>query len=229
MSRLDGRTFLSTSVEGHVLVAGTAIRLGFGEGELGASAGCNSMGGPYRIDGGVLRMSGLSMTLVGCDDALHAQEDWVAALLTSSPTVTLQEPELTLRSDGNAVTFLDREIASPDRPLTGTRWTGAGAGNAEVVIGGPGWGAVTLGFDATGSVAVFTACEEGTGRYAAGPDTITFEALSYDGAPCADPDLQSVSDAVVAVLGGSPVSYYIEEAELTLESGTSSLYFFADE
>jgi hypothetical protein len=46
---LDGRTFISTSVvdgnEDRELVANTEIRLTFNDGQLGASAGCNTFGG----------------------------------------------------------------------------------------------------------------------------------------------------------------------------------------
>jgi hypothetical protein len=55
------RTFLSTAITDggapHDLVAGTRIRLTFGtDGQLGVSAGCNMMGGSYRLDGDILRL-----------------------------------------------------------------------------------------------------------------------------------------------------------------------------
>ena len=46
---LDGRTFLSTGVQGQTLVPGSTIRLSFKDGQLGISAGCNRMGGAYSI------------------------------------------------------------------------------------------------------------------------------------------------------------------------------------
>ena len=52
---VDGRTFLSTDVtqdgEERPLVDGTQIRLAFSDGQLSASAGCNTIGGTYSIDG----------------------------------------------------------------------------------------------------------------------------------------------------------------------------------
>ena len=44
---LEGRTFLSTSIEGRALVAGSRVRISFQENRVGASAGCNSMSGSY--------------------------------------------------------------------------------------------------------------------------------------------------------------------------------------
>src|SRR5690606_31306221 len=49
---LDGRTFLSTAVvedgQPRPLVPGTQIRLGFHDGRIAASAGCNTLRGTYR-------------------------------------------------------------------------------------------------------------------------------------------------------------------------------------
>jgi hypothetical protein len=45
---LDGHTYLSTRLEGAILVPGTRIRLSFADGNLNAHGGCNMMGGPTR-------------------------------------------------------------------------------------------------------------------------------------------------------------------------------------
>ncbi|NND13065.1 MAG: META domain-containing protein, partial [Acidimicrobiia bacterium] len=128
---LSGREFWSSAVteggEVRPLVDGTRIRLTFTEEHLGASAGCNSMGGSYTIDGespdsGTLRMQEISMTEMGCDGPRHAQDDWLIAFLQSSPTLQLAGDELTLSNSGITITLLDREIADPDRRLDGTEW-----------------------------------------------------------------------------------------------------------
>jgi heat shock protein HslJ len=185
------------------------------------------MSAPYRIDGGVLHISGLSTTEMGCDAALHAQDDWFANLLWSSPTIALNEPELTLQSTNVSITFLDRELASPDLPLVGTQWVLNAVGDGQTVGSGIGYDQATLSFDDAGNVSVFTACQTGTGRYAADASTITFEGLSYDGASCSDPLLDRVSQTVVSVLDGSPVTYSIEERTLSIERGVNALYFAA--
>lgn len=68
--RLDGRTYLSSSVieDGteRSLVPGTLIRLSFAAGRLGAEAGCNSMGAPYEIVDGRLHIGEMATTLIGC-------------------------------------------------------------------------------------------------------------------------------------------------------------------
>ena len=77
-ARFLGRTFLSESVtqDGRPLplVAGTSIRLTFhDDGRLTASAGCNSMGGPVRTDGGRIAVADLATTEMGCDPERHAR------------------------------------------------------------------------------------------------------------------------------------------------------------
>ena len=226
-ARLDGRTFVSTSVQGYELVAGTEVRLWFDSAELHAGAGCNGMSAPYRIDGGVLRISGLSTTEMGCDPALHAQDDWFANLLWSSPMIALNEPELTLQAANASITFLDRELASPDLPLVGTHWVLNAVGDGQAVGSGIGYEQATLAFDEAANVSVFTACQTGTGLYSADASRITFVGLSYDGVSCSDPMLDRVSQAVRSVLDGSPVTYSIEERNLTIERGVNALYFGA--
>jgi heat shock protein HslJ len=220
---LQGRTFLSESVEGWELVAGTEIRVTFGS-ELSAYAGCNHMSGPYSIEGNVLRMQGFGSTEIGCDAELHAQDQWIEELLIASPTISLDEPQLTLAADGDRLSMIDREIGSPDRPLVGTRWVGNGIGD-DNAISSLGVGVLTVSFGEDGRVEVFTGCQMGQGAFTAGPTTIAFEGLGYDGAPCTNPMREAAHDHVLSVLDGSPVSYEIEEKNLTLRGGNRVLLY----
>ena len=123
-----GRTFLSTGVTvagaPRSLETGTRIRLVFGaNGDFGAQAGCNTMGGTYRIDGATLRIENAGITEMGCDAKLMAQDDWLFELLGSGLTATLSGNDLTLQAGDSILRFLDREIAEPDLPLVGPTWT----------------------------------------------------------------------------------------------------------
>ncbi|MER3417918.1 MAG: hypothetical protein C4343_02130, partial [Chloroflexota bacterium] len=90
---LDGRTFISTqvTVDGRPrgLVPGTRILLDVRDGRIGASAGCNQLGGRYRLDGDVLVVTGAAVTEMGCDPARHAQDEWLFDLLGRGPVVRL--------------------------------------------------------------------------------------------------------------------------------------------
>lgn len=104
------------------LVEGTELTLRLEDGRIGASAGCNSMSGPYELEDGVLRVSDLAMTEMGCDDARHDQDAWVADLLLSEPTVEPVEEGFVLRSGSRTVDFRDHSYVTPDAELVGTTW-----------------------------------------------------------------------------------------------------------
>jgi heat shock protein HslJ len=226
-SRLRDRMFLAESVEGRELVAGTEIRMTFGEDELGAHAGCNHLGGPYSIDGNRLVLSGLSSTNIGCQPDLHAQDEWLAALLTGSPRLTLDDDDarLTIAGDDVQLTLLDRELASPDRPLVGTNWIGNGMGDGMSISIGPGSEEVTVEFADDGGFTVFTGCIGGEGTFTATASTISFQDLAYAEEVCSPANLAPLSRFVMSVLDGSQVSYEIEEANLEISRGSNVLMF----
>ena len=87
---LDGRTFLSTRVTrdgaDRPLVAGSRIRLTFqADGTLGANAGCNSIGGAWKLEGGMLVYSVGSMTAMACEQPLMDQDTWLDACPARPP------------------------------------------------------------------------------------------------------------------------------------------------
>lgn len=105
---LLGRAFEATSVTGQTLVDDSTFSLAFEQDGIVANAGCNTMRGSYEIDGDVLVVEDLAQTMMGCEPALQAQDDWVAALLTGRPTITFTGGTLgtlTLAGDGVTVVF----------------------------------------------------------------------------------------------------------------------------
>jgi heat shock protein HslJ len=226
---MAGREFVSESIEGRELVPGTQVRIRFGNDELSASAGCNSMAGDYSFDGYALMMTTLSSTDIGCEAPLHEQDEWLFDFLLSRPTAMLTEPRLSLSTDDVTMIMLDRELASPDRPLVGTHWVGSGIGDGVGVTFGPGSSLVTIDFGADGNVEAFTGCQSGSGGFTSGETTIAFTDLVFDGEACADPNMEEMSGQVLFILDGSDVSFEIDEAELTIERAGRTLYFTADE
>ena len=227
---LKERTFSSESVTGRQLVAGTNIRLTFGDTELSVNAGCNHMFGRYRFEGDVLHMLEMGSTEMGCGAELHAQDEWIEQLLTGSPNVTFADPRVTLSTPEVRLTLLDRRVASPDRPLVSTRWIGNGVSDGVSMSFEPGATELaTVTFGSDGRVEVFTACQRGTGTFSVEPGRISFSQLSYDGAACSKPELERVSKDVLLVLDGSAVSYHIREASMDIKRGERVLMFRADE
>jgi heat shock protein HslJ len=97
---LDGNVFVSTEVSGYELVEGSEVTLTFDEETLGVTAGCNSMGSAYTVDGTTLQWTDQPMsTLIGCEADLQAQDEWIAALLTDGVTASLDGDQLTLTAD----------------------------------------------------------------------------------------------------------------------------------
>jgi len=226
---LDGRTFLSTGVTdggaARALAPNTRIRLIFNaDGSLGASAGCNSIGGTYRIDNGVLRAQPGAMTEMGCDPARHAQDDWLVKFLASGPSVTLAGNDLLLEAGDTAVRLLDREVADPDLPLTGTLWTVDSVQDDDAVSSVPdgGQAQATLRIAADGSAVFNNGCNEGGARVTVDGDQIRFIDVVTTDRAC--PDAAGVMEkAVMAVLGANTVTWSIEAGHLTLTAGSKSL------
>ena len=118
---LAGRQFWSTAVQGRDLVPDTRVRLVFNaDGSVGASAGCNSMGGTWSLDGTSLRVRIEQMTEMGCPDDRFAQDDWLIDWLAGELTVTLRGDEIDLTGAGVTMTLLDRETADADAPVEGS-------------------------------------------------------------------------------------------------------------
>jgi heat shock protein HslJ len=226
-AQLTGRSFVSESVDGWQLVAGTQVNVSFDTTGVAAQAGCNSLFGTCEIEGVTLRVSMLGSTALGCDAPLLAQDDWLSAFLLAGPTLALDDPRLVMTTADAQLHLLDRKIAIPDRPLVGTPWLGNGFSDGMADTFGPGSGSVTLSFAGDGDVAVDTSCQSGAGSFTASAAAITFGALTYDGAPCADPTFQKTSDQVLLVLDGSPVTYTISETALTVTNGNNALLFRA--
>jgi heat shock protein HslJ len=212
---LEGRTFLSTGAEGRALVAGSTVRLTFRDGGVQASAGCNSMAGPYRIDGGRLIADRLATTEMACDPALMEQDRWLADLLNGA-TIGLDGDTLTLTKGINRLTLLDREVADPDRPLAGTRWVVDGLVSGGSVASVPAGVVAALTFG-DGRVDVEAGCNTGGGGIRVTGTTIEVGPVALTKMAC-EPARMAVEQAIVTVLSGT-VGYTIEAGTLTLDAG----------
>jgi len=216
---LDGRAFLSTAVttsgQPFDLVARTRIRLGFTDGRISASAGCNTMGGSYSVADGQLVVADLSTTEMGCDPDRHAQDEWLAAFLGSRPLLTLDENDLLLASPGASITLLDREVADPDLPLVGPTWTVVSVISGDAVSSVPEHVVATFVFQADGQVGFNTGCNTGGGRYSATAGALRFSELVMTEMSCESP-AGEMEAAVLRVLQAETVSYRIEAGSLVL-------------
>jgi len=214
----DGRDFVSTSVEGQALVEGTDIQISFADGALTANAGCNTLGGDYTLDGDTLEVGPMFGTEMACEPSLMDQDTWLTEFLTSAPTVSLVDDELTLANDdGTTINMLDVESANPDRPIEGTLWIVDGIVNGDAVSSLP--SAVTASIMITdGAATVETGCNAGSTSVEVNETTLTFSPMDVDLMLCPPAEME-VQDAVLAVLDGE-VTYEIDADRLSIRRTT---------
>lgn len=78
-------------------------RLAFGEEDISASVGCNTMAGEWRIEEGRLIAGPLAGTRMFCQGDVWEQEQTIAALLVAAPTLEWRDANrLILRSSGHS-------------------------------------------------------------------------------------------------------------------------------
>jgi len=206
---LAGQAFESTDVEGYDLVDGTTIELGFETDTLGARAGCNSMSGGYSITDGALVVVAMASTMMACDDALTAQDQWLSEFLTSSPEIALDGDTLTLTGLETTVTLATVQPT----PLEGTTWVVSGTVANEAVTVGlvDSEASMTI----TGDQAqVDTGCNTGSSTVEVTDTTITFGPLALTRMAC-DEELTRLEASVVLVLDGE-VTYEISGNTLSI-------------
>lgn len=202
---LADRTFLSTAVTENgtprPLVGGTRIRLMVQpDGTVSLNAGCNHLGGKASFDDGRLTVGEPATTDMGCDQPRHEQDNWLGAFLGAGPSWTLNGDVLKLSDGKTEITMQDQETATPDRPLTGTRWT------VDTVVTGDAAGSVPGGAEAylefaDGKVTGSTGCNQLGGTAEVRGDRIVFGALRTTKMACAD-EVNRLERAVLATLRG---------------------------
>jgi heat shock protein HslJ len=236
-SQLDlvGRTFIGDFVtvndKPSPLVKGSQLRVTFDDGSLGASAGCNSMGGDASWDDGVLIVTGqgLAMTEMACAEPLMQQDTWFADFLTSSPQLLQDDTTLTLTAGDTVIVLQDEEVVVPDASLTGGTW------QLDSIIAGDAASSVPAGVESTvqfaddGELRAALGCNTGRGSYSVTGDTLSIEPLATTKMAC-EPPASDVESAVLGVLQGD-VTFSIDGESLVLTareatgSGASALVY----
>jgi heat shock protein HslJ len=223
---IDGRTYLSSDItqdgEPRPLVDGTQVRLAFADGQITANAGCNTIGGTYRVEDGRLLFEGGGMTEMGCDPALHDQDEWVSEFLGSNPELGLDGSDLTLTSGGIVMAFVDREVADPDLPLTGTTWTVSSIISGDTVSTVPEGAIATFEFADDGTVTVHTGCNTGGGQYELSGSTLRFADVAVTEMACDGPG-GAVEAIVLPLLGAAEIEIAIDASSLTMMAGDAGL------
>lgn len=98
---LAGSTWRFVTIDGSKATSPRAT-LEFAEDRVGANVGCNSMGGPWRIDQQRLLAGPLAQTEMYCDGPVWQDEVAVSTLLSAAPQFELEGNWLVLRSSGHS-------------------------------------------------------------------------------------------------------------------------------
>jgi heat shock protein HslJ len=219
-AELEGRTFLSVEVTGATLVPDTRIQLIFKDDTVAASAGCNGMGGAYGWDGTTLTVEDLAMTEMGCDPSRHAQDTWLADLLTSGPRLALDGDDLVVSGTTIEVKMRDREVVQPDLPLAGTRWRVDTILTGESASSVPGDAESTFVFEqgpdgTVSSVTGTSGCNQFGGPVEEVAGSLNFRDVVITRMACSGA-AGALERAVLPLFDGRPVKYVIDADRLSL-------------
>ena len=232
---LEGVTVVTKEVSGAYTIApGSTISLTFAQGRVAAQAGCNNLSGAYKVTGDVLSVSPqMVSTMMACDPALMAQDTWLTAFLSSSPTWTYDDGTLTLTNGTD--TMVLTPAPSGAAALEGTGWKVVGlisnTSSANTVSAVDPSAIAWLRF-ANGQVAVNASCNSGSGSAEITDSTINFGPIAMTMRACIGPT-EDVEQTVTTVLQGT-TTYTLSNdpagALLTILStdGASGLQLTAD-
>ncbi len=182
-------------------------------------ASCNTMFGSVTFEGGKLLVGVLGTTEIGCVDDLMRQDGAIAGFIESRPDVDLDGDRLVLSTAQGTLTFTDREVADPDRPLVGTSWT------ADTLIAGDAVSTLPTGATATlaiadGLAAVSTGCNSGSAPVTITGDTIAFGPMTLTEIAC-EGDAATLEQIVISALSGE-LTFAIDAGRLTLTRADGS-------
>lgn len=222
---LSGRTFTSVDVEARTLVPGTRIEVAFqDDGRLTARAGCNTLGGRVRTDGGRMVVEDLGSTAMGCDPARLGQDQWLAGLLASGPSWQMSGGTLVLRAGDTTIRLLDDATVRPVTGLVGTRWIVdtvlRGDVASSVPAGERAFVAITAGGRLTGSTGCNSFGATVTGTSTAALGNISIGTLAATARGCS-PDNAVLDRAMLDTLHGT-VGYSVRGGRLTLHGSDGS-------
>ena len=109
---LDGTSWELWAFRKTKPIPGTTFTATFEDGQVRGSAGCNSYGGSYQIDGDRIFVGEMVSTEMACLDpeGLMEQESYLLEFLGDAQTFQVDEEQLQIfRSDGEALTFQPQE------------------------------------------------------------------------------------------------------------------------
>jgi len=233
------------------VISGTNVTLAFdADGRLGGSAGCNSYGAGYTVDGVNLTIEPPIRTEMYCSEppGLMDQEDRYLALLTEAASYRVErvtadggrlsldatissrtENDRLVLTDANGTEILAFEPVAwtPDLPLVGTDWVldsySTGGDAVSSVLNGT---TIAAKFSADGNVGGNAGCNLYGGDYTLDGENLTVSSLFSTLMYCETPGIMEQEGAYLGLLANA-TSFRVEGDRLTLTdaAGTDILFF----
>jgi heat shock protein HslJ len=214
-ANLRGKVYVSSSVteqgKPRAMVEGTKVELRFTDDDrLMASAGCNQMQSPVKLDDGKLSVAEVAMTAMGCPKPeLHEQDEWLSKLLRATPSWKLDGTNLVLTGPDTEIVLATEQPAT----LEGT-WTVDGLVTRDAVSSVPTGVKATISFK-NGNLAVDTGCNF-NGREL--PYELTGQTIKVELGPVTDKGCDQVNEVeeIVVETLRQGFTYEINRSTLSL-------------
>jgi heat shock protein HslJ len=132
-------TWRSTEVEGIDLDEDVRVVITFEEDRFRADIACNTMTGPYAIEGGRLEVvyESTTETAMGCPQPEASWDRWLLELLTSTPAIDQQDDTLTITGDPGRLVLTRQDQEASDEEgqaiLEGVDATPSGEGVFPII------------------------------------------------------------------------------------------------
>lgn len=109
--KLEGTTWELVSMDGKLVLADATVTLILEDGQGGGSAGCNSYGATYDIDGDSLRLGEVMSTMMYCQaEGVMEQESAYLLALSQVKTYSIMDGALYLSlADGRELKFIPQK------------------------------------------------------------------------------------------------------------------------
>jgi len=212
---------------------GDSLRATFRDGEISFQATCNTMSGRAEWDDGVLRVSNVGGTEMGCPGTGFEQDEWLVEFFTSSPEFLIDGTDVRLSADDDEIWLVPAdEVApdpGPDAALEGTDWRLTGIeetdGDSIGMMVVPRRLKARLEIDG-GQMLFFAGCNAGGGGVKVLDDRLRLRRVAIELTACLD-IRQQVESAQLPVLMAKWVDWSIGGRELRLTRGVTTLIYRA--
>lgn len=193
------------------------------EGRAGGSAGCNSYGSTYTVDGDSIRFADAFSTMMACQQSIMDLESRYLAALSAATSYTLTDGQL-------RITFGEEQelVFEPLASITDGEWQLISYGDPQDLTPVIDGSTVTLLLNKEeGQVGGSTGCNRYGGGYTLEGQTLTFSAMFMTEMACVDSDIMTQEraflDALAAVtryeiVDGQLILYYGEGQQLVFEA-----------